>query len=242
MKRRTKIWLGAAAGLMSLGFILFLAALGYCNWDLTRLNANKLETGHYAFSESFQNISIHASTAEVEILPSSDETCKVVCREWEDQKHQVVIRDNTLSVKVNNTRQWYGNIGMYFGEAKITVYLPEGIYEKIDIRVSTGDIQLRSVRCIDLITKGSTGDLEMTDVIAQGKIIITRSTGDVDFERCDADELHISTDTGDVEGSLLTSKVFLTETDTGDIDLPQTAAGGICEVSTDTGDIKIRIK
>jgi len=49
--------------------------------------------------------------------------------------------------------------------------------------------------------------------------------------------LRIKTDTGNVTGTLLSEKVFLVETDTGRINVPRTTAGGVCEITTDTGDV-----
>ena len=61
------------------------------------------------------------------------------------------------------------------------------------------------------------------------------------FKGSDAAELFVKTDTGDVTGSLLTDKIFITQTNTGDVDVPDTAAGGRCEIRTNTGDIEIKI-
>ena len=47
--------------------------------------------------------------------------------------------------------------------------------------------------------------------------------------------------TGDIKGSFLTNKIFIAKTNTGDIEVPKTSAGGRCELSTNTGDIKVRI-
>ena len=113
--------------------------------------------------------------------------------------------------------------------------------EELKINVSTGDSALDNVSCGSLISEGDTGKIKMTDVIASGMFDIERSTGDVIFERCDASELHIETDTGKVKGSLLSDKIFIYETDTGRVELPRTADGGICDISTDTGDIIIEI-
>ena len=113
--------------------------------------------------------------------------------------------------------------------------------EELKINVSTGDSVLDNVSCGSLISEGDTGKIKMTDVIASGMFDIERSTGDVIFERCDASELHIETDTGKVKGSLLSDKIFIYETDTGRVELPRTADGGICDISTDTGDIIIEI-
>jgi len=67
-------------------------------------------------------------------------------------------------------------------------------------------------------------------------------TGDVKFDGCDAAEIFVETDTGDVKGSLLTDKIFIVQTDTGSVDVPKTATGGKCEITTSTGDINISIK
>ncbi|MBQ7971500.1 MAG: DUF4097 family beta strand repeat protein [Clostridia bacterium] len=112
----------------------------------------------------------------------------------------------------------------------------------VTVGVSTGKAYLTDIACKNLNTSGDTGDLSLSNVIATEKFSIERSTGDVKLEGCDAAELSVQTDTGDVTGSLLTSKVFITETDTGRVEVPKTVTGGKCEITTDTGDIKIEIK
>ena len=111
----------------------------------------------------------------------------------------------------------------------------------IGIKVSTGDTFLTNVTCESLASTGSTGDITMSGVIASGKFSIERSTGDVKFDKCDAAEIFVLTDTGDVTGTLLSEKIFFPDSDTGKIDVPKTTSGGKCEITTDTGDIKIRI-
>ena len=112
----------------------------------------------------------------------------------------------------------------------------------VSVDVSTGKAYLTDITCKSLISDGDTGSILLTNVIAAERLSIERSTGDVTFDGCDAAKLSVETDTGDVRGSLLTDKVFTVSTDTGKIDVPQTASGGRCEISTDTGDINITIK
>ena len=78
-------------------------------------------------------------------------------------------------------------------------------------------------------------------VIALESFSVKRSTGDVKFNSCDAAEIYVKTDTGDVNGTLLSDKVFITETGTGSINVPNSIVGGRCEITTDTGDIKIDV-
>ena len=58
---------------------------------------------------------------------------------------------------------------------------------------------------------------------------------------CVLAEIYIETDTGSVSGTLLSDKVFLAETDTGRVSVPKTTHGGRCEITTDTGNIRIEV-
>ena len=111
----------------------------------------------------------------------------------------------------------------------------------LDLSVSTGKVTVSDVECKTLTSSGNTGDITLKNVIATERFSIERSTGDVKLNSCDAAEILVQTDTGDVTGSLLTDKVFITGTDTGSIDVPKTTSGGKCEITTDTGDIKITV-
>ena len=111
----------------------------------------------------------------------------------------------------------------------------------VAIKVTTGKTLLTDVTCHDLSTNGSTGDIKLTSVIATGTLTVKRSTGNVTFEGCDAAEMSVTTDTGDVKGTLLSDKIFFADTNTGRKDVPQTTAGGKCEIKTDTGDIIISV-
>ena len=106
---------------------------------------------------------------------------------------------------------------------------------------------IRSIRAGVTGVKGNaessyrTGDVNLTQFIASGRITIKRSTGDIRFDMCDAAELEVETDTGSIRGSLLTEKVFIAKSDTGRVSVPETTSGGVCKLTTDTGDIKIEI-
>ena len=112
----------------------------------------------------------------------------------------------------------------------------------VQVTVSTGDAALTDVRCQNLMTDGSTGDLRLQNVCAAGRFSIERSTGDVIFDGSDAAELLLETSTGDVTGTLLTGKRFVIETNTGAVDVPENADGGLCRITTDTGDIALKIQ
>ena len=107
--------------------------------------------------------------------------------------------------------------------------------------VTTGKTDISAVNCESFTSRGSTGDLNMSSLVANGKIDIARSTGDVKFSGCDGAEVYIKVDTGDVRGSFLTDKVIFASTSTGKISVPKLTSGGRCEIETDTGNIDISI-
>ena len=98
----------------------------------------------------------------------------------------------------------------------------------IDLSVATGKTFLTNVQCQSLTTTGDTGDILLKNVVAADRFSITRDTGDVAFDSCDAGEIFVETDTGSVTGTLLTDKIFITQTDTGKVDVPKSVTGGRC--------------
>lgn len=111
----------------------------------------------------------------------------------------------------------------------------------IDLTVSTGDIELSGVECVSLTTSGNTGDFDLEKVVATQNFNFTWGTGDIEFDHCDAGEIFVKASTGDIEGSLLSDKVFICNTSTGRVNVPKTITGGKCEITTSTGDIKLKI-
>lgn len=112
----------------------------------------------------------------------------------------------------------------------------------VSIGVSTGKTNVSNLTCMNLASSGSTGDLTLSNVIASGRFDLKRSTGDIRFEKCDAGEIVAKTDTGSITGSLRSSKLFIAKSDTGRVDVPQSTTGGKCQLTTDTGSIKITIE
>ena len=112
----------------------------------------------------------------------------------------------------------------------------------LSVTVSTGDFEGKNIICQDLTTVGVTGDVELENTRISGELIIERSTGDVELVASDADSITIKTSSGDVECELLSDKTFSTHTISGSVFVPSGTRGGKCEVTTSSGDIKIKIK
>lgn len=113
---------------------------------------------------------------------------------------------------------------------------------EVKVKTSTGSIAIADIRCNKLSAVSNTGIIELKNTIAEDNMTITCATGSVKFDGCDANEIKVKTNTGSITGTLLSDKVFFAKSAVGNVDVPKTASGGTCELTTDTGNIKLEIK
>ena len=112
----------------------------------------------------------------------------------------------------------------------------------VRVKSTTGEQSLRRVICDELDLDVNTGDVTLADTVASGSIRAETTTGDVTLTRADAATLYLKTTSGAVTGSLLTPKIFYTDTTSGSVSAPKYTEGGICEIKTTSGDIRITVQ
>ena len=151
----------------------------------------------------------------------------------------VKIKTSTGDIRVESISAGTLDLSVSTGKVTVAGVTCQG---DVSIRVTTGRANLTDIRCKNFVSRGDTGNLTLKNVVATEKLSLERSTGNITFDRCDAAEISVKTSTGKVSGSLLTHKVFITHTDTGRVSIPKTVTGGICEITTDTGDIRLKIQ
>lgn len=192
----------------------------------------------------YDALTVISDTGDVEIakdfrfqcIDISEHTGDVI--NYASASQDIRIRATTGSIHIEDVSAGSMELAVSTGNITASKVICNGA---LTLKATTGKTSLTDMTCQSVTSSGSTGDLFLKSVIASGRFSIERSTGDVRFERCDAAEIFVRTDTGDVEGSLLSDKVFLTQTDTGDIVIPHSGNGGRCEITTDTGDIRLHI-
>ena len=173
---------------------------------------------------TFANIFATASTGDVACFAQAEQTMQIKTSTGDIRVQGVAVGELVLSVTTGKV-------------------IADSVESKGDVRVnvSTGRAELKDVACENLISAGSTGGIRLTNVLANGSISMERSTGNVQLDQCDAAELTFRTDTGKVTGSLRSEKVFAVKSDTGRVEAPETTSGGLCKITTDTGNIRITI-
>ena len=212
--------------------------------DQAGLNIGKPSMTVYLPGTEYGILSIETDTGDIEIpadfsfgsLQVQGDTADVIC--LANVSETLKIKLSTGDIHLDKIRTGMLDLWVSTGEISAESVTCRG---DAAIRVTTGKVRLCDMSCANFRSEGSTGDITMKTVLASGTMTIERSTGDVKFEESDAAEIFVKTDTGEVKGTLCSEKVFITRSDTGRQDVPKTVIGGRCEITTDTGDIEIKI-
>ena len=256
MKTGTKIFLIIVAIVCILsGSAIFTNVLAKNGWDFSTVN---YETKEHSVTEEFQDIKIETETANLSLLASEDETCKVVCYEMEKVTHTVSVEEGVLKIQVEDEREWYEHIGIFTENQEVTVYLPKSEYGNLNIKNVTGDVEISkdfSFANMDIqVTTGNVSNFASS----LGEVNIDMITGNVKMENISANALSLRITTGDVTlyqvdciGTItmdmvtgdtylteVTCEGFVSEGTTGKIVLKNTLATKEFSIERVTGDVR----
>ena len=193
----------------------------------------------------YSELLIETDSGEIEIpadfslnsLTVKGDTSDVNC--FASVKNGVEITLSTGAVRFSSLTAGSMDIKTTTGSIRAEAVNCEG---DVQIRVGTGAVKLRDTHCRNLSVQGMTGDVTLDRVIASEAFNIGLSTGSVKFNASDADTIYVKADTGSVTGTLLSEKVFLAKTGTGTVKVPNSTAGGRCEIITGTGAIRLELE
>ena len=70
------------------GILIFAIALGASGWDFSKMGNNDYQTKEHEITQEFNSLSLNTITADITLIPTTDEKCKVICYENEKICHQ----------------------------------------------------------------------------------------------------------------------------------------------------------
>lgn len=232
-----KRWLILAAALVVTGGILFGGVMMSQNWNFLKLQTTQFKTNTHRIQTPYSNISINVDTADVVIMPTEDAVTTVECLEQEKVKHNVEVKDNTLTIQVMDIRAWYEHILLVFQSPRITVYLPKAEYEKVSINGSTADVKMESLTADTLNLSLSTGDMTVSNTTINGTLSVKLTTGNITMSDIQCENLNAIASTGDLHlQNVIANQEFSVEAQTGDLILEGCDAKQLW-LKTTTGDI-----
>ncbi|GEM_PF-4091568 len=287
---KTTIVILIVAGVLVLvgGAICFMAFISAGRtWSVfsAGASAENVERKTMEIADEVTALDIKLLSEDIAIRESEDSSFRIDYNESEKLKHDISVSDGVL--RIEEKRE---GLNITFGinvnvvkEPDIVLYVPEGTaFEsvgmdittgdvltdselnadevdikivtgdinlrgksilKADIRITTGDITLEGYKDIEeLSVKLNTGDAIINDVTCE-ESVFDLCTGDLTADSFDASDLDIKIVTGDLRMDLISESEYDYDLDTttGDIDYPGNNQNAYRLVKADlvTGDIKI---
>lgn len=219
--KKTIVWIIIGVLLLLVGGGLFLGGAFAMDFDFTKWNTEETVTNTYDFSDEIRNITVDVDVAKVVFEPADDGKCTVICKELEKEKHTVEVRDGELRITSPERRSFHFSIGIHWNwDICITVKLPAGEYEKLQLETDTGTVEMP-------------GDFSFSEAKCESDTGAIRWAADVKRE------LTLSTDTGAVKAENVTAGSLRAESDTGAVILSNVVSSGAVETECDTGSLKL---
>jgi hypothetical protein len=108
----------------------------------------------------------------VKVLPLAEGEVATLCAPYgESVDHHVTFRNGVLSVKIVDARDWYEKISLVGDSgaaASIELRLPQGLYEKLKIVTTSGDVSVQGKR-------------EETNLLQFQTVWVESTSGNIDF-------------------------------------------------------------
>lgn len=241
MSKTAKIWLIAAAGLVIIGAIIFVAAVAANGGFITSLaSGSEYTERYYKVEKAFDNISVNAGITDVEIKLSGDSKCTLVLYAPENSIDITnKVEDGTLIISEADNRSWYEHIGLFNKTPKLTVCLPDKEYGSLLISSGSGDIDVSGALAFDGIDiSGSSCDVACK-ATSKTSTRIKLSTGDITLDNGSSGDISLSVSTGDIYVNGASCLSFTSDGTTGDITLKNVIASRSLTVERSTGDVTL---
>ena len=74
-----------------------------------------------------------------------------------------------------------------------------------------------------------------------GDLDLEVSSGDVEMDKCDADNMSISASSGTIEGTVLSKFDYEISVSSGDTKVPDNGNDGTCKITVGSGDVRIEL-
>lgn len=219
--KTNKKWIIAAVILLVVGVLISGISVAVLGFDFHKLSTVEYETNTYEVNESFQNITIKADIENINFVLSDDGTCKVVCLEAKEDRHQVSVQDDTLMISKNEKQgMQLVNFAVVTESPKIEVYLPNDQYQALFVEAETGNVG---------ISKDFTFE----------SISVTLDTGAVSSQASASGDVNIKTDTGLITVSGVSAYGMRLTSETGSMNIENIELSGNMEIHESTGKVKM---
>ena len=193
------------------------------------------EVKTYVIEESFNNINFDITTDDVNIHLSDEN--KIVCVENKKISLESKVVSDTLFINRIDNRKFYDQ-SFNFNSFKIDLYLSCEVIQSLNIKCSTGDINIQNGFTLSNVDiSSSTGSININSNITNN-LFLDNDTGNIKISNCDKmGNIDIDTDTGNINLTNVNANKLEIETDTGDTRLTNVILKEDLNIEGSTGSV-----
>lgn len=225
---KKKLWGIVALAAILAGILTVATVFFTIGFDFSKLSTETYARHTYALGEPFDEIEINSTFFDVQIFPLAEgEEPRVYLPFSGNLSHQVAVQDGKLSISLLDGRAWYEKWGLFNISNENTViemHLPHAHYEKLKVKLNSGDI---------LVSKTKGQDNE----IVFGAVTLETSTGDINFfaDTKAGSSVGLFASTGDITVTGTRGATLSAQVSTGYITLRECALNGISAKTSTSG-------
>ncbi|MBD9185293.1 MAG: hypothetical protein EGQ26_06565 [Clostridiales bacterium] len=174
-------------------------------------------------------VEIREKEFDVTIVPTSEQTYRVEATP--EGFHDCTLENGVLRIlrnKLTEKRSWF-----FAPDEKLTLYLPEGVYEGLDVTTASGNIAIRQSFGTVHVT-GASSDVTVEGSFP-GKVAVQTASGNVSLQGTFEDTAEVQTSSGDqaFRGKFRSGRL---KSVSGDLELSRASFEEKLEIETVSGD------
>lgn len=220
MKKGTVIAIIVAVVQIFVGLGLLLYYFSTYDFSFDKLFDSMNEVREVVVEDDFEALEVSSSSWDIKIFPSDSGKTRVEYAYVEHIDVSVVVLDGVLNVSVEDNREWYDHMGVFWhNDPRVTVYIPEKDYK-------------------NLFVNGSSADVFVAKNLSFENVNIETTSGDVVFNAKVSENVVLKCASGDINASGFESKNINIETVSGEIELLDITASESISAKAVSGDIE----
>ena len=190
-------------------------------------------------TEDFHSLQISEFSADLQLLPSGDGSCRVVFGEYEYSRCKVGVKNGTLTVTREAENRPRSGLTVYTDILPVCVYLPEGSYRELSVSSTSGSVRSSGdFSWESAAIKTGSGDVRL-EALSAGELTLECTSGDVRLDQLDTGSLSVQTGSGDIKLQNCSVSALKLKSTCGKLEAEAVVCSGDGDFSSGSGDIEL---
>ena len=133
------------------------------------------------------------------------------------------------------------DFGFFTENASLKLLLPAAAPVAVSVNTASGNLTAERVRLASLSAALASGDVDLRDMEAEGRLSVSSASGDVDAAGLTAPEIALTSASGDVELADIRCGVLTAKSASGDVDVENASPANKLTAGAVSGDIRVSL-